>query len=191
MPQEVAPTSAKPEFDLDQLYRAPAPVHLARTEVRRCHLSHAHLSKKRGLLTDITEVSSIMLIKTLTLHSLTYLVGITSSMAVQQVIPSPGTEARFQSGTGTTATITQQIVNRSIKSGRLPIKQAKPQINDKAPVQVPAQITPNPKFKTDCKPPIDVLGRCFADAGGSADQRPASLRGTERTAPLTITSAAG
>jgi len=31
-------------------------------------------------------------------------------------------------------------------------------------VQVRAQITPNPKFKTNCKPLIDILGRCFADA---------------------------
>jgi hypothetical protein len=39
--------------------------------------------------TDLTEVSSTMLIKTLTLHSLTYLVGITSSVAMHQVIRSP------------------------------------------------------------------------------------------------------
>jgi hypothetical protein len=103
-----------------------------------------------------------MLIKTLTLHSLTCLMGSTSSMAVHQVMPSE-TVAR-ESGTGTTAVITQQIANRSIKSDRLPIKQEKPQVNDKAPAQVPAQITPNPKFKTYCKPPIDILGRCFADA---------------------------
>jgi hypothetical protein len=100
-----------------------------------------------------------MLIKTL--HSLTYLVGITSSVAV--IIPSD-TVARFQSDTGTTAIITQQIVDRAIKSDRLPIRQAKAQVNDKAPIQVPPQITPNPKFKTDCKPPIDILGRCFAEA---------------------------
>jgi hypothetical protein len=100
------------------------------------------------------------------LHSLTYIVGITSAMAVHQVIPSPGTAARFQSGTGgRTPIFTHQIANRSLKRDRLPIKQAKPQVNDKAPVvQVPAQIAPNPKFKTDCKPPIDVVGRCFADA---------------------------
>jgi hypothetical protein len=102
----------------------------------------------------------MMLIKTLTLHSLTYLVGITSSMAVHQVTPSPGTAARFQPGSGTTAIITGQIVNRSVKRDRLPIKQTTPQANDK----VPGQIVPNPKFKTDCRPPIDVIGRCFADA---------------------------
>jgi hypothetical protein len=106
-----------------------------------------------------------MLIKTLTLHSLTYIVGITSSVAVHQVIPSTGTTARFQSGTSTeVAIITRQIANRSVKSDRLPIKQAKPQASDKAPVKVPAQIAPNTKFRTDCKPPIDVLGRCFAGA---------------------------
>ena len=102
-----------------------------------------------------------MLIKTLSLHSLSYLVGITSSVAVQQAIPSD-TAARFQSGTGAIALFSQQIANRSAKSDRLPIKLAKPHANDK--VQVPAQIAPNPKFKTDCKPLIDTLGRCFADA---------------------------
>ncbi len=99
-----------------------------------------------------------MLIKTLTLHSLTCLVGIASSTAVHQV-------ARLESGSGTTAGITQQIANRSIKSDRLPVKQEKPQVNDKAPAQVPAQITPNLEFKSYCRPPIDILGRCFADAG--------------------------
>jgi type IV secretion system protein TrbI len=84
-----------------------------------------------------------MLIKTLTLHSLTYLVGITSSMAVHQVIPPSGRAERFQSGTGKTAVVTQQIANRSIKSDRLPIKQSKPQVNDKAPVQFTAQVTEN------------------------------------------------
>ena len=111
--------------------------------------------------TDLTEVSSIMPVKTLTLHSLTYLVGITSSVAVQQAISSD-TAARFRSGTGTIALFSQQIANRSAKSGRLPIKPAKPQVNEK--VQVPAQIAPNPQFKTDCKPPLDIHGRCFADA---------------------------
>ena len=100
-----------------------------------------------------------MLIKTLTFHSLTYLVGITGSVAVQQAIPLD-TAARLQAGTGTIALFSQQIANRSAKSDRLPIKSAKPQVK----VQVPAQIAPNSKFKTDCKPPIDILGRCFADA---------------------------
>jgi hypothetical protein len=104
-----------------------------------------------------------MVIKALTLHSLTYLVGITSSLAVHQVIPSSGTGAGFQSDTATkVAIITRQIVNRTVKSDRLPVEQAEPAAIGKAPVEVPAHIAPNPKWKTDCKPPIDVLGRCFA-----------------------------
>lgn len=108
-------------------------------------------------------VGSIMLIKTITLHSFTFLVGITSSMAVHQVIPSDAT-ARFKSGTETAAIFSQQIANRLNKGDRLPLKKAKPHLNDKAPLQVPAQIAPDLKFKTNCKPPIDVPGRCFAEA---------------------------
>jgi len=119
-----------------------------------------------------------MLIKTVTLHSLTYLVGISSSVAVHQVIPSPGPAIIFQSGT--TAIRYQQVANRSIKGDKLPIKQAKRQFNDMAPVQRPAHSTPSSKFETDCKPPIDVPGRCFADAGGDrkvALSAPGPLRG--------------
>ena len=110
-----------------------------------------------------------MLIKTLTLHSLTYLVCIASSLAVHQVIPSPGTAEGFQLDTSTkSAIITRQIVNRPVKSDRLPVKQAEPpEANGKAPGQVPAHIGPNPKLKTDCKLPIDVVGRCFADLGAN------------------------
>ena len=119
-----------------------------------------------------------MLIKTLMLHSLTYLVGITSSLAVHQVIPSSGTAAGFPSDTSTKVVIiARQIVNRTVKSDRLSVKPAEPEANGKAPVQVPAPVAPNPKLKTDCKPPIDVLGRCFADAGVN--------HGTFRTIPLT------
>ena len=107
-----------------------------------------------------------MLIKTLALYSLVYIAGITSSMAVHQVIPSAGTAARFQSGTGGgTPIFNGQIVNRSLKSDRLP----KRQVNEKAPLQVPAQVAPNSKIKSDCKPPIDVVGRCFA--GARANQK--------------------
>jgi hypothetical protein len=83
---------------------------------------------------------------------------------VHEVILSPGTGPRFQSDTGGgTPMFARQIANRSLKSDRLPINQAKRQVDRDAPLlQVP--IAPNPQFKTDCKPPIDVLGRCFADA---------------------------
>ena len=138
------------------------------TGLSRCHLCGACIRRVwHALKTSrhclAVRTGSIMLIKTITLHSFTFLVGITSSMAVHQVIPSDAA-ARFQSGTETTAIFTQQIANRSNKSDRLPLKQAKPHLNDKAPMQVPAQIAPNLKFKTNCKPPIDVPGRCFAEA---------------------------
>jgi hypothetical protein len=100
---------------------------------------------------------AIMLIKILTFHSLTYILGFTSLMAVHQVAPSPNTTAVFQSDS-------RQIANRAAKNDRLPIRQLKPQANDKGPLHVPGQITPNPKLKGNCKPPIDILGRCFADA---------------------------
>jgi hypothetical protein len=96
-----------------------------------------------------------MFIKTLTLYSLTYIVGITSSIAVHQGSPR-GAIADFQSDN-------RQIVVRSLKSGRLPVKQAEPHALNKAPVRVPAHTAPNLKVKDDCKPPIDVRGRCFAN----------------------------
>jgi hypothetical protein len=40
-----------------------------------------------------------------------------------------------------------------------------PQADDRGHIKVPAQITPNQKINTDCESPIDVIGRCFADAG--------------------------
>jgi hypothetical protein len=112
-------------------------------------------------------MGGIMLIKTLMLFSLTYIVGITGSVAVHQVVSSPGTATRFQPDSAMTATISGQIANRSVKRDRLPFRQATPQVDDKPRGQAPGQIAPNPKFKAYCKPPIDVLGRCFADAPAS------------------------
>jgi hypothetical protein len=102
-------------------------------------------------------LGSIMLIKTLAFHSLSYVLGITSLMALHPAIPSPNTPAIFQSDT-------PQIANRSAKSDRLPIRQPKPQVNDEENLHLPRQITPVPKLKSGCKPPIDIVGRCFADA---------------------------
>lgn len=83
-----------------------------------------------------------MFIKTFTLHSLTYLVGITSSLAVPQVIPSAGPAAVFQSDTSTP----RQVVDRTLKSDRLPVKQAEPEAHGKgARVPVPARTAPNRK----------------------------------------------
>ncbi len=101
-----------------------------------------------------------MFIKILTLHSLTYIVGIASTIAVHQVIPSPSSPAGFQSETTKAATTAGQIANRATKSDRLPIKS---QANDKAPPSQPGQNAPDRKLESDCKP-LDVIGRCFADA---------------------------
>ena len=101
-----------------------------------------------------------MLMKTFTWHSLTYIVGIASTMAVHQI--SPGSLAGFQSGTTEAATTTGQIANRSAKSDRWSIKELKSQANDKARPHL-SRDAPNPKLKSDCKSPIDVIGRCFAD----------------------------
>ncbi len=109
-----------------------------------------------------------MFIKTFTLYSLTYVVGIASTIAAHQVAPSPGSLAGFQSDRTEAATTATQIANRPAKGDRLPIRELRFQTNDKAPQAPPKQSgrgTPNPNLKRDCKPPIDVIGRCFADAG--------------------------
>ena len=105
-----------------------------------------------------------MCMKSLTLYSLPYIVSVASLVvAAHQVAPSLRT---FLSDTGTKSSIISgQVVNRSLKNDRLPIKQAVPRADDKAHIVVPAQIAPNQKIKTDCGPPIDVIGRCFAGAG--------------------------
>jgi hypothetical protein len=92
-----------------------------------------------------------MRIRIFTLYSFPCVVAITISMAAHQSLPS-GTAA-FQSESSKEAIIfTGQIVNRAGKTDLLPVKRAQPSANDKAPVRTPAH----------CKPPIDVLGRCFA-----------------------------
>jgi len=106
-----------------------------------------------------------MRVKNITLYSLPYIVGVASLVvAVHEVVPAVK-PLPLLSGTSTASVIfSGQVVNRSLKSDRLPIEQAPPQAskNIKAPTQikVPAQILPNPKRKTDCD-----TGRCFADAG--------------------------
>jgi hypothetical protein len=90
-----------------------------------------------------------MLIKTLILHSL--VVAIASSIVANQ---SALRGSALQLGVSKEAGMfAGQTVNRAVKSERLPVKPAQPQANDKAPVRIPAH----------CKPPTDVLGRCFAN----------------------------
>jgi hypothetical protein len=110
-------------------------------------------------------MSGVMFIKTFTLYSLTYVVGIASTIAAHQVAPSPGSLAGFQSDRTEAATTPGQVANRSAKGDRLPIRELRFPTNDKAPPKQAEQSTPNPNLKRDCKPPIDVIGRCFADAG--------------------------
>jgi hypothetical protein len=99
-------------------------------------------------------MSSIMLFKTLTLHSLIYIAGITTSLAVHQAIPLPVIPAGPQSSV-------EQSANRLGKSDRLPLVQSK----RKAPDKMPARLQARDPLKPDsgvCKHPIDVPGRCFA-----------------------------
>lgn len=101
-------------------------------------------------------MSSIMLFKTLTLHSLIYIAGMTTAMAVHQAIPLPGLSAAPRSSL-------EQTANRSGKSDRLPMVQLKRRALDKVPVR----LQPRDLLKSGravCKPPIDVPGRCFAEA---------------------------
>jgi hypothetical protein len=93
-------------------------------------------------------------------------VGIVSFLvAAHQVAPSLTTLHALSDTSTKSAIISGQVVNRSLKSDRLPIKQAAPQADDRGHIKVPPQITPNQKINTDCESPIDVIGRCFADAG--------------------------
>ena len=108
-----------------------------------------------------------MRIKSVTLYSLPYVVGVASFMvAAHQVTPSLTTLHPLSDASTKSAIISGQVVNRSLKSDRLPIKQAVPRADDERQIKLPGQIAPNRKIKNDCnKPPIDVIGRCFADAG--------------------------
>lgn len=99
-------------------------------------------------------MSGIMLFKTLTLHSLIYLAGMTTSMAVHQTISLPGMSAGRQPFVGQTA-------DRSGKGDRLPVVQPRRKVKE------PARVQPRDLLKSSkavCKPPIDVPGRCFAAA---------------------------
>ena len=108
-----------------------------------------------------------MRIKSFTLYSLPYVVGVASFLvAAHQVAPSLTTLRALSDTSTKSAIISGQVVNRSLKSDRLPIKEAVPQADDERQIKLPGQIAPNRKIENDCnKPPIDVSGRCFADAG--------------------------
>jgi hypothetical protein len=83
-----------------------------------------------------------------------YLASIIASslFAADQVAPVTLSDELSKS-----AIISQQLVIRSLKRNRLPSKQLTPKTDErfKAP-------TMPDKNGTDCKPPIDIPGRCFA-----------------------------
>ena len=107
-----------------------------------------------------------MHIKNLTLYSLSYFVGVASLVvAAHQAAPT----LRFEDTSTESAITSDQVVNRSVKGDRLPIKQKVPRAND----NVPTRIAPSPEIKIGCEGPIEVNGRCFADAGQRARLRAA------------------
>ena len=89
-----------------------------------------------------------------------YLVSIASPvLAASQVAPSMNAVLSNESAR---SAIADQVVNRSLKTDRLPIGQVGPETDLREYFKVPDRLVPNKKNDTDCKPPIDVRGRCFA-----------------------------
>jgi hypothetical protein len=103
-----------------------------------------------------------MLVKTLTLKSLPYIVGIAGSIvAAHNIAPSVGTTSGLQSEINTESTIIyRQAVDRALKGDRLPIRQAEPNATNDESVHS----TPNQKNETDRKPPIDIPRRSIVSA---------------------------
>jgi hypothetical protein len=81
-----------------------------------------------------------------TLYSLPYVVGLGSFLvAAHQVAPSLTTLRALSDTSTISALISGQVVNRSLKTDRLPIKQAVPRADEKGYIKVPAQIVPSQK----------------------------------------------
>jgi hypothetical protein len=90
-----------------------------------------------------------------------YLVSIASSLlGASQVAPSMN--AVLSNESGRSSITSYPVVNRSLKSDRLPNGQVWPDAYLKEYFKVPDRLVPNQKNDTDCKPPIDVRGHCFA-----------------------------
>jgi hypothetical protein len=89
-----------------------------------------------------------MSIKSVTLYSPPYVVGVASFLVVaHQVAPSLTTLGPLSDTSKKNAIISGQVVNRSLKRDRLPIKQAVPQADDERQIKLPGQIAPNQKNK--------------------------------------------
>jgi hypothetical protein len=111
-----------------------------------------------------------MFIKSIVLYSFLYFAGIASSLLAVQFPPS------FENTLSDKSTKNEmyfgQVVNRSIKSDRLPMQHKTGRANKKSDIEVPTSIAPNLSIDVKCEPfnsPAhfirDVIGRCFADAG--------------------------
>ena len=89
------------------------------------------------------------------------LMSIASSLlAAIQIAPS--TNVILSNESARSAITSYQVVNRSLKRDRLPIGQVGSETNLREYFKVPDRLVPHQKNDTDCKPPIDVRGRCFA-----------------------------
>lgn len=83
-----------------------------------------------------------------------YLASIaTSLLAANQVAP-----IGMQDGRAKNTILSEKVVNRPLKTDRLPIRQVTPQTDVQERLKAPAI----PKAGTDCKPPVEIPGRCFA-----------------------------
>ena len=83
-------------------------------------------------------------------------VGVASSMlATNQIAPSMNSVVLERSAKS--ALVSQQVVNRSLKGDQLPVRKVKPEESKRPFRRVPSQ-----KTDFNCKPPIDLPGRCFA-----------------------------
>ena len=104
-----------------------------------------------------------MPIKNLTLYSIPYIVGVASPHYVvpslDETVLRPLSEksAKSESFSG-------QVINRSRKGDRSPIRRATPQITEKELITVPTPIPPSPEMVNACE-----HGRCFANAGVTHD----------------------
>jgi hypothetical protein len=107
----------------------------------------------------------LLFIKALATHSLPYIASVAISIvAAQNIAPLEGSAFDFQKDSSArSASVSGNVINRSLKSDRLPIK-APHGVDDKESMKAPTEIAPTQKSKSRCKPPIDVIGGCFADA---------------------------
>ena len=97
------------------------------------------------------KVSSVMRMKTLASHFLTCIVSLASLIGAQQAI------SRQADVSAKTAMVADQVANRAAKGDRLPAGRALPNAQN-------GSLVPKPRSDANCKQPIDVVGRCFADA---------------------------